>query len=473
MRNNVSQTLKKSVAALAVAAVLLPPAVSAQSLEQAVASALDTHPQIKQAFNRFKASEEQINQASASYYPTINFDAGIGREWTESPSTRRDSALYGVDENVDLTRREIGVSLRQVLFSGFQTTNEVKRTEYEASAEQWTLFSTAEDLALEVTRAYLEFMRAEQVVVLAERNLASHQTIFEQVKQKTDSGLGSTADLSQVTGRLARAHSNLISAQNNLSDSRVAYQRLVSVAPQDTRIPVPDAIMLPTTLEQALSLAKENHPTLKAAGSDINAAMAQRDASKSNYYPQVTFDLSASWDDNLDGNDGTTANPNDTIGADVGGNSDEVLAMVRINYNLFSGGADRAREREAAYSINESKAIQLNAYQDIEEGTTLAWNARVFLKQQMQYLRQHVEAALETRNAYDDQFKIGQRTLIDVLDAENELFQARREYLTAEYDDLIAQYRLLNATGSLLESLRITTPAVWDGENSNNGGAQS
>ncbi len=147
--------------------------------------------------------------------------------------------------------------------------------------------------------------------------------------------------------------------------------------------------------------------------------------------------------------------------------------MVRINYNLFSGGADRAREREAAYSINESKAIQLNAYQDIEEGTTLAWNARVFLKQQMQYLRQHVEAALETRNAYDDQFKIGQRTLIDVLDAENELFQARREYLTAEYDDLIAQYRLLNATGSLLESLRITTPAVWEGENSNNGGAQS
>lgn len=265
-----------------------------------------------------------------------------------------------------------------MLFSGFQTTNEVKRTEYEASAEQWTLFSTAEDLALEVTRAYLEFMRAEQVVVLAERNLASHQTIFEQVKQKTDSGLGSTADLSQVTGRLARAHSNLISAQNNLSDSRVAYQRLVSVAPQDTRIPVPDAIMLPTTLEQALSLAKENHPTLKAAGSDINAAMAQRDASKSNYYPQVTFDLSASWDDNLDGNDGTTANPNDTIGADVGGNSDEVLAMVRINYNLFSGGADRAREREAAYSINESKAIQLNAYQDIEEGTTLAWNAGCF-----------------------------------------------------------------------------------------------
>ncbi|NGN99428.1 TolC family outer membrane protein [Grimontia sp. S25] len=468
MKNSVGHSLRRSVTALAVAATLLPAAAAAQSLEQAVATALDTNPQIRQAFNRFKASEEQVNQASAGYYPTIDFDAGIGREWTESPSTRRDSVIYGVDEEVEMTRREIGVSLRQVLFSGFQTTNEVKRTEFEASAEQWTLYATAEDLALEVSRAYLEFLRAEQIVGLAQHNLESHQVIYEQVKQKTDSGLGSTADLSQVTGRLARAHSNLISAQNNLSDARISYQRIVNRAPEDTRIPVPDAVMLPTSLESAMEMAKAAHPTLKAAGNDINAAKAQRAAAKGNYYPEVTFDLSASWDDNLDGNDGTSLSG----GPDVGGNNDEILAMVRVNYNLFSGGSDKARQREAAYNINESKAVQLNAYRDIEEGTTLAWNARVFLKQQMQYLRQHVEAATETRNAYEDQFKLGQRTLIDVLDSENELFQARREYLTAEYDDLIAQYRLLNATGQLLASLRVTTPEVWKGDESYEGGVQ-
>ncbi|CZF84843.1 Outer membrane efflux protein BepC precursor [Grimontia celer] len=468
MKNSVVQSLRRSFTALAVAATLLPASAAAQSLEQAVATALDTNPQIRQAFNRFKASEEQVNQASAGYYPTIDFDAGIGREWTESPSTRRDAVTYNVDEEVEMTRREIGVSLRQVLFSGFQTTNEVKRTEFEASAEQWALYSTAEDLALDVSRAYLDFLRAEQVVELAQRNLESHQIIYDQVKQKTDSGLGSTADLSQVTGRLARAHSNLISAQNNLSDARVSYQRIINSAPENTRIPVPDALMLPTSLESAMETAKAAHPTLKAAGNDINAAKAQRAAAKGNYYPEVTFDLSASWDDNLDGNDGTSLSG----GPDVGGNNDEILAMVRVNYNLFSGGADKAREREAAYNINESKAIQLNAYRDIEEGTTLAWNARVFLKEQMQYLRQHVEAATETRNAYEDQFKLGQRTLIDVLDSENELFQARREYLTAEYDDLIAQYRLLNATGQLLASLRVTTPEVWKGDESYEGGVQ-
>ncbi|MEI8607753.1 TolC family outer membrane protein [Enterovibrio sp. Hal110] len=468
MKNSVSLSLKRSVAALAVAAVLLPSTSVAQSLEQAVATALDTHPAIRQAFHRFKASEEQVNQAESGYYPSIDFDAGLGREWTDSPSTRRDGLNANIDDDKELTRREIGLSLRQVIFNGFQTANEINRTEFEASADQWALFASAEDIALEVSRAYLEYLRADKIVVLSQRNLDSHQAIYDAVKQKTDSGLGSTADLSQVTGRLARAHSNLISSKNNLSDAHITYKKLVNVAPQNSRIPVPDKALLPDSLEQALDTSTAYHPTLKVAGNDINAATAQRDSAQGNYYPQVTFDLSAGWDDNLDGTDGTSA----TGGVDVGGNNDEVLAMVRVSYNLFSGGADRAREREAAYNIHESKAIQQEVYRDIVEGTTLAWNARDFLAQQMTYLRQHVESAIETRNAYEDQFKLGQRTLIDVLDAENELFQARREYLTAEYDDLIAQYRLLNATGQLLQSLRVTTPDVWLGEDRYQGGVQ-
>ncbi|WP_028021884.1 TolC family outer membrane protein [Enterovibrio calviensis] len=468
MKNSVVSALRISSIALAVTANLLSASVVAQSLEQAVATALDTNPQIQGAFNRFKASEELINQAEAGYYPTINFDAGIGREWTDTPSTRRDAGQYNIDEEVELTRSEIGVSLRQVIFSGFQISNEVKRTEFEAIAEQWTLFASAEDLALDVARAYVDFLRAEQFVALAKRNLESHQTIYDQVKEKTNSGLGSTADLSQVTGRLARAHSNLTSAQNNLSDARVSYQRIVNAAPEDTRIPVPDAVMLPNSLEAALDMAKTEHPTLKVAGNDISAAKAQRDSAKGNYYPEISFDLSARWDDNLDGVDGSSFGSN----ADVGGSNDEILAMVRVNYNLFAGGADRAREREAAYYIAESKSIQLSAYRDVEEGTTLAWNARVFLKQQLQFLRQHVEAAVETRNAYDDQFKLGQRTLIDVLDSENELFQARREYLDGEFDDIIAQYRLLNATGQLLASLRVNTHEVWKGEGNYEGGVK-
>ncbi|MBL4630467.1 MAG: TolC family protein, partial [Paraglaciecola sp.] len=133
----------------------------AQSLEQAVAIALDTHPDIRQAFARFKSKEEDVNRASAGYLPTIDITAGYGYEYTDTPGNRRTDLGFG-DGETELKRGEFGVSLRQMLFDGMFTSNEVKRTKYEASAEQWTLVSTAEDLALSVSQAYLNYLKNQQ-----------------------------------------------------------------------------------------------------------------------------------------------------------------------------------------------------------------------------------------------------------------------------------------------------------------------
>lgn len=470
MKKLCKTALGKTALAIIISGYVMPTTSFAQSLEQAVAKALDTNPHIHQAFNRFKAREEIINQAKANLYPSINFDLGAGMEWTESPTTRINSENYGTKDYVELTRSEFGISFKQLLFNGFQTLNEIERNEYEASSEQWNLYATAENLALEVSKVYLEYLRAKNIVKLAQKNLESHDAIYVSVKEKTDSGFGSTADLAQVTGRLARANSNLISAKNNLSDLEIKYLRLVNQLPTDARIPVPDARMLTRSLDETLSLAKINHPILKAAERDISAVKSQHKASKGNYYPQVSFELSSNWDVNIDGNDGTSANPANTL--DVGGANKDLLAMVRINYNLFSGGKDWAKQKEAAYRIQESKAVAQNASLDVVEGATLAWNARIFIAQQLKFLKQHVESAAKSRDAFQSQFSLGQRSLFDVLDSENELFQARKEYLIAEYDDLIAQYRLLNSTGRLLESLRVTTPEKWLGEDEFQGGAE-
>lgn len=458
-------TLNKSVTAMAMAAVLISPTSFAQTLEQAVASALETHPQIRQAFARFKASEEVVNQAKAGYLPTVNLNAGIGWEQTENPSTRRDALGGQHDEKVDLTRSEIGVSLRQMLFDGFRTSSEVDRTSFEASANQWALFATAEDKALEVTRAYLDYLKAEEVLSLAEKNLASHQEIYDAISESNKGGFAKASDLSQVTGRLARANSNLISARNNLFDARSTYRKIINTAPEDLRLPVPDADMLPASLEQLIVSAIDTHPTLRSAGSDIEAANAAREGAKSSYLPEFSVELSANWNDNVDGVDGSRP-------IDVGGETEEVMAMVRMSYNLFNGGADRARERETAYQIVEAREIRQMAHRDVEEGATLAWNAREFLKEQREFMRQHVEAAADTRDAYGQEFRLNARTLLDVLDSENELFEARRDYLTAEYDDIQAQYRIFNAMGQLLASLRVEAPQVWKGEEQYEGGVQ-
>jgi len=138
--------------------------------------------------------------------------------------------------------------------------------------------------------------------------------------------------------------------------------------------------------------------------------------------------------------------------------------MLRMRYNLYSGGKDVASERGAAYKTTEAQEINYRAHRQVTESFRLAWNAYEMLGLQKQYIQQHVVTSKDTQDAYQQQFSLGQRNLLDLLDTENELFQARKDYLDANFDELIARYRLLNVTGQLLESLRVTRSTAWQGE---------
>ncbi|MCG9740053.1 TolC family outer membrane protein [Shewanella insulae] len=470
MSKQTMHQLKRSAMALAVSAMLIPGAASSQTLEQAVAHTLDTNPDIRIAFNRFKAREEQVNQAIAGYMPSVDISGGYGWEQTNSPSTRRRAGQGDVDKDgvIELMRGEVGFSIKQMLFDGFYTSSEVDRFSFEASAEQWALFAAAEDIALDVAKVYINYIRSEQVLTLAEKNLQSHKEIYDQIKQRTDSGLGSVADLSQITGRLARANANVIAAKNNFFDAKAQFVRIVEKEPENLIVPVPDDDMLPTNLTDGLKVAQENHPILKSAASDISAAENERSSAQSNYYPKLSLELGGNWNDNIDGEDGYSA----FASQNVGGHNNDLVAMVRVKYNLFAGGKDLAREKEAAYKIGEAKEIRQRAYRQVVEGVNLAWNAYEMLEPQKLYIRDHVIAAKDTQVAYSQQFNLGQRTLLDLLDTENELFEARKDYLDTEYDEIISEYRILNATGRLLESLRVTRPDVWKGEREYEGGVK-
>ncbi|MGP1782628.1 TolC family protein, partial [Shewanella frigidimarina] len=256
------------------------------------------------------------------------------------------------------------------------------------------------DMALDVAKVYINYIRSEQVLTLAEKNLQSHKEIYDQIKQRTDSGLGSTADLSQITGRLARANANVISARNNFYDAKSQFVRIVEQQPEDMIVPVPDADMLPADLSTSIMMAQDNHPILKSAASDINAAENEKDSAQSNYYPKLSLELDGNWNNNVDGEDGYSP----IVTNSVGGYNNDLVAMVRLKYNLFSGGSDLAREKEAAYKVGEAKEIRQRAHRQVVEGVNLAWNAYELLTPQKMYIREHVVAAKDTQVAYSQQF---------------------------------------------------------------------
>ncbi|MFB9134341.1 TolC family outer membrane protein [Vibrio olivae] len=420
-------------------AVVLTPHSSAQTLEQAVAITLATNPEIKGIFNDYVSSLKEHDASNGAYLPQIDVDAGIGYEGIDPP------AVTGRDDT-DLTRKEASVSLTQLIWDGSSTWHDMARTAAEAESVRWQIFADASDIALRVTEIYLEAVKATEILALSESNVAVHKDIYRDIKRRAESGIGSTADLSQVEARIAKAHGNLLAAQNNLFDTHTQFRRLVGQEPLGLIYPRADESKLPLSLTDAISDAYDNHTVIRIANTDVDSARFQYKQSKSTFFPTFSIEASQTWRDDAGGDEGR---------------GDETLAMLRMRFNLYNGGSDNAMSDRAAYQLNKSKDLRDNAYRQVEESLRLSWSALDLTLQQKNFLSDHVDSASETVIAYEKQYQIGQRTLLDLLNTENELFEARKDYLDAHYAEQYAKYRVMNATGNLLDALLVDIPEEW------------
>ena len=414
--------------------------VHAETLQEAIHTTLKTNPDVLASISERQAVSKEIDQARAGYFPTVDLGVGTGWESTDNPATRNRG-----DGEIHLNRDEASLNLRQMLYDGSLTKNEVGRQEARTDSRAHSVYSVAENTALEATEAYLNVLRQQQLVELAQTNLESHQRTHDQITLRSERGVGRRADMDQSFGRLALAETNLMAEQSNLRDAETNYLRVIGAAPTSlTEPPSPEPFM-PATVEEAVNVAIQNHPTLRSAQADVASANAQHDVTRAAFLPRVDFELGTRSDHDIDG---------------VRGTDKDVTAMFRLRYNLLNGGRDKARREETAFLINQAAEIRNNTHRQVEQSVRLSWNALETVRRQMSYFEQYAAAAEKTRDAYQQQFNIGQRTLLDLLDSENELFRARTSLTNALYDELFTMYRVLNSTGSLLESLEIIAPAA-------------
>src|SRR5690606_24553487 len=187
----------------------------ALTLNEAMQQAMDSHPQIQAGINARLSTEEQMKAAQGGYLPQVDLLAGYGREGTDSPGTRASSG-HGFKT---LTRGESTLRLQQMLFDGFATQSEVGRQRATVNARAYALLGTAERVGLDVVTVYLDVLKRQAMVRLAEDNLNSHQRIYEQISLRSQRGVGRMADLDQAEARLAQARNNLITEQTNLADA--------------------------------------------------------------------------------------------------------------------------------------------------------------------------------------------------------------------------------------------------------------
>lgn len=430
--------LRTALTALAWAAALTAHAQTIAPLQQAAQKAIETNPEVTARFNALQATLNEIDVSRGGLLPRVDLSASVGRE-----STTIDGRLP--EETTSFNRNGVALTLRQLLWDGQATRLDVARLGHARLTRWFEFVDATEQAALEAARAYHDVLRYRRLVELAEDNYVQHKLTYSQLQSRFKAGVGRGVDLEQANARLALAESNLTTETANLHDVSARYLRIVGEVPPK-QLPRPALLDAnsPAGMAQAQQLALARNASISAAVENLRAVRAQASqAEGALYQPTVEARVRAGGGKNFDG---------------VEGQKRDSTAEIVLNWNLFKGGSDRARVRQYAALVNQAADQRDKACRDVRQTVSIAYNDIGKLQQQLASLDRNVLSIQKTRDAYRQQFDIGQRSLLDLLNAENELYTARREQANAEFDLAIAWARTQAATNTLTAALGVSRP---------------
>lgn len=410
------------------------------SLQQAVATGVSTNPEYGVVAASRRATDEELEQGRALFLPSVDMRADTGFEHSDDPATR--GGLDNDDEE-NLWRKEVSLTLTQMLFDGWDLKYEVERQKARVSSSAHRVRETAELVGLSIVEAYLEVMRQRQLLVISRQNVADHISILDQIQDGVDAGRSTQADLEQAKARLAAAKATESSTRQALRSAEAQYRSDVGDAPGQLNMPVIPYDSLAAGVEEEVEKVLAYSPTLDIFAADVEVAYAEAIQTRSTFYPQLDLQLN-----------GRTGN--DVNGVD--GRDTSASALLVLNWNLYRGGADMARSREFLHRQQQAKENRAEAARQVENDVRQTWASMVSAGERAREFAAQADANVEVVKSYKDQFNLDRRTLLDVLDAQNELFVSRSNTINAEFLEMFAVFRLLALKGSLLPTLGVAYP---------------
>lgn len=397
-------------------------------LQEVLKDIVKTNPEVLEALKRYQTVKSELGMAKSGYRPNISAEASIGPEVTKGYDTNYESK--------DLIARRAGIYARQNLFNGMHTSNYVKETESRVKAAAYDVLNTANRVFLEAAEAYLEVLKTAELVELARQNVITQAQILKQIKEKTDSGFGRASDLSNSESRFALSRSNFISQQQDLNQAIVKFHRQFGriLRPEVFIVPEPEGT-LPSTKEEAVDMALHVHPALRVANYNIEVRKYTLSKDKSAYWPSLDLELKAEHSNDVGGDDGWTNNAG---------------AFLKLSYTLYDGGIRKARKAGNYESMLKEYQRSYIERRNVNETVGLAWNIFIAEQTKKLFLTEHVDMSEKTLVEFKEEYHLGRRTLLELLDIETEYFTAQNSFVQSKFSFLTSYYRLAQATGMLL-----------------------
>ena len=420
----------------------------ANTLQSDVVESLNTNPVIQERLKNFRATQQDLNIAESEYYPTVDLRTSFGYnragELKSGPVGNNDDYNHNVKHS-DYRNYESSLTITQNLFNGFGTTHKVDFEKSRILAAAYKYLEKSNDIAFQMANIYIKVLRTSELVETAKENVQINKSIYTKVQALYDAGLTTDSEVKKIQATLSLAKSNLSVQKNNARDAEYEYRRILGRMPDITQMSTPELdIKMPESIERAALYAIDNNPSLLVSRYNIKGAESLYKQRKKDYYPKVDLEVSQ------------TFNDHDELGNGFDQPDDRFKARVVLTYNIFRGGADAANIQKHVSLVAQEIEVQRDLKRQVVEGLDLSWNAYHMLGDQLKDLKDYSRYSEKTLELYKEEYDLGRRSLLDLLSAQNDVINSRSQIITAQYDKLFAQYRVLDAMGLLVVAVNGT-----------------
>jgi adhesin transport system outer membrane protein len=422
------------------AALLCASPALAIDLQQAVQAALQTNPQIRQAISNRAATEEERVQAQGQYYPRVTVEGSVGLESLKNP-TRRELGIA----NHTLHPAEGDLVVDQLVYDAGGREAEIRRQAARTDSAAARVQERSEYVALNVARNYIDYLLQQRLVAIAQDNASFHEKLASDLRQGVANGSISIADQQQAEERLQAARAKVTQAQEDLEAAGISFQTLTGVPIDSVTVPPDLSSCLPATLADGEAIARQDNPSVREAMADLAAAREEVTAAKALIGPKFSIQGRARVGNDIDGFEGIT-------------NDFQILGVA--HWDIFTGGINQANIREQQNRANEAHGKLFEETRQAEDDVRTAWSKLQNQTALLSELEQQSHVSDDLLLSYREQFNIGRRSLLDVLDTQNTRYNVQEQTETARLAKLYAQYRVLAAENHLTQCLGVQVPAA-------------
>jgi outer membrane protein len=408
---------------------------SATTLEGALAQAYQGNPQLNAQRASTRATDEAVPQALSGYRPRVSATIQAGTQYTDVTSRGfvNNNPVY-TQLSGTMTPQTYSLNSSYTAFNGFQTGNRTRQAESQVFAARETLRVVAQTVLLDAVTAYMNLLRDSAILDLQRRNVEVLQEQLRQVRDRFNVGEVTRTDVAQSESRLAAGRSSMLTAESNYTTSRAVYRRVIGVDPGRLSPGAPVDRFSPRVLGEAIAVGEQENPSVRAAMYGVDVATLQVKVAEGVLYPVVTLNASATESRE------TTLNTLRTF---------QATANTQVTIPIYQGGAEYSQIRQSKETVGQRRLELAGNRDQARQNVVQAWGQLEAAKAQIQATQAQVAAAEIALNGVREEARVGQRTTLDVLNAQQELVNARVSLVTAQRDRVVASYTLLSSVGRL------------------------